>query len=66
MQWSINVFANTPADTFSAYPRSELDSHANMVVLGKHAFIFESSGRTCNVRPFSEELGIAENVPTYS
>ncbi len=34
-----------------------------MVVLGRHAFIFESSGRTCNVRPFSEELGIAENVP---
>ena len=31
---------------------SELDSHANMVVLGKDAFIFESTGRTCNVEPF--------------
>ena len=49
--------------TPSADPCSELDSHANMVVLSKRAFIFESSGRTCNVRPFSEELGIAKNVP---
>ena len=24
-------------------PRTELDSHANMVVLGKHAFIFDLS-----------------------
>ena len=47
----------------TAYPRTELDSHANMVVLGKHAYIFESTGRTCNVRPFSSELGVAENVP---
>ncbi len=29
--------------------RSELDSHANMVVLGKDCFIFESTGKTCNV-----------------
>ena len=34
-----------------------------MVVLGKHAFIFESTGRTCSVRPFSSELGVANNVP---
>lgn len=34
-----------------------------MVVLGKNAFIFESTGRTCNVQPFSSELGIATNVP---
>ena len=47
----------------TANPRTELDSHANMIVLGRHAFVFESTGRTCNVRPFSAELGIAENVP---
>ena len=47
----------------SALPRSELDSHANMIVLGKHCFPFESTGRSCNVKPFSSELGIAENVP---
>ena len=43
--------------------KSELDSHANMVVLGKECFIFESTGKTCNVEPFSSELGIAENIP---
>ena len=47
----------------SADPRTELDSHANMIVLGKHAFVFESTGRTCNVQPFASELGIATNVP---
>ena len=44
-------------------PCTELDSHANMVVLGKNSFIFESSGKTCNVKPFTDEIGIAENVP---
>jgi len=44
-------------------PRTELDSHANMVVVGKNAFVFEMTGRTCNVKPFSDELGIAESVP---
>ena len=34
-----------------------------MKVLGKHSFIFESTGKTCNVRPFSKEIGIAEDVP---
>ena len=43
--------------------KSELDSHANMVVLGKECFIFESTGKTCNVLPFNEELGIASDVP---
>ena len=50
-------------DTSTADPRTELDSHANMVVLGSHAFVFEKTGRTCNVKPFSTELGIASNVP---
>ena len=47
----------------TADPRSELDSHANMVVLGRHAFIFESAGRTCSVKPFSDEFGVASNIP---
>ena len=44
-------------------PRTELDSHANMVVLGLNSFVFESTGRTCNVQPFSSELGVAKDVP---
>ena len=47
----------------TADPRTELDSHANMVVLGKDCFVFEGTGRSCTVRPFSSDLGIAENVP---
>ena len=43
--------------------RTELDSHANMVVLGKESFIFESTGKTCNVEPFSIDLGIAQDIP---
>ena len=37
--------------------RTETDSHANMVVLGKHCFIFESSGKLCDVSGFSPSLG---------
>ena len=33
-----------------------------MIVLGKICFIFESTGKTCYVEPFSE-LGVASNVP---
>jgi hypothetical protein len=47
----------------SADPHSKLDLHANMIVIGCHAFIFEQTGRTCNVQPFSSDLGIAKNVP---
>lgn len=45
-------------------PRSELDSHANMVLLGKHAFIFDGvSGRKCNVQPFDPTLGAKRDIP---
>ena len=42
---------------------AELDSHANMIVLRKDCFVFESTGKTCNVKPFSSDLGIAKNIP---
>ena len=45
------------------YPNSELDSHANMVVLGKDCSIFEQSSLTCSVKPFSETLGKVTHVP---
>ena len=44
-------------------PRTELDSHANMVVLGTHALISESTNRTCNVQPFDPSLGTASKIP---
>ena len=43
-------------------PISELNYHANMVVLGKHSFVFEKTGRACNVQAFSTELVIAADV----
>ena len=44
-------------------PSTELDLHANMFVLGAHAFIFESTKRTCNVQTFDPSLGIASKIP---
>ena len=44
-------------------PRTELYSHANMVVLGAHAFIFDSTNHTCNVHPFDPSLGTASKIP---
>ena len=43
--------------------KPELDSHANMIVLGKESFVFESTGKTCNVEPFYPALGTAQDVP---
>ena len=42
--------------------KSELDSHANMVVLGKDCFIFETTGKIFNVEPFTADLGVATNI----
>ena len=36
-----------------------------MLVLGMNGFIFEITVRTCSLKPFSGELGIAENVPIF-
>ena len=35
---------------------TELDSHANMVVIGKKAFIFNHSDQNANVRAFTDEV----------
>ena len=45
------------------YPRTELDSHVNMDVLGAHAFIFEYTNRTCNVQPFDPNIGTVSKIP---
>ncbi len=55
--------ANTPADDLLD-PRTELDSHANMVVLGKNCFVFDNvNGRTCDVVPFDRTIGTVKEVP---
>ena len=50
-------------DESTANPRTELDSHANMIMLRKNSFVFESTGRIYNIQPFSTDLGMATNVP---
>ena len=57
---------STPAsdiDESITDPRTELDSHANIIILGKNSFMFESTGKTCNVQLFCSDLGMATNVP---
>ena len=52
------------ADDLSSASRSELDSHANMVVLGRNCFVFDGvHGKTCDVEPFDPKLGKAKKVP---
>ena len=43
-------------------PRTKLDSHTNVVVIGSIFSVFESTGRTLNVQPFSSDLGIEKDV----
>ena len=45
-------------------PRSELDSHANMVVLGSDAFVFDGpQKRACEVQPFDPKIGSSKHAP---
>ena len=41
-------------------PRTELECHDNVFILGSNLFVFESTGRNCNVQPFSSELSMAK------
>ena len=39
-----------------AYSRTELDSHANMVVVGRHCLIIHKTGKTADVSAFTPDL----------
>ena len=44
-------------------PKTELDSHANMPVFGKHCHVFDSTHkRSCDVEPYDKNLGVARAV----
>ena len=52
------------------HSKTELDSHANMAVLGNNCFIFEDSGKTCNISAFppsiaATTLPIVDDVIIY-
>ena len=42
---------------------TQLDSHANMVVVGSHASVFGHSGKSVDVQPFSSDCSKLESVP---
>ena len=43
-------------------PTTELDSHANMVVVGKHSTIIAPTEKSCEVQAFSEECQSLKEV----
>ena len=66
IQAKVSAFASISSTVSSdaPMPRTELDSHANMIVVGKNAFVFSKvNGRTCEVTPFSSDLGTVKEVP---
>ena len=42
--------------------KTELDSHANMAVVGKHVMVIEDTGQTVEVKPFAEECQTLNDV----
>ena len=50
-------------DVTSELSRTELDSHANMVVIGSNCTVFDHTGKFCTVNSFSESAGKLERVP---
>ena len=47
-------------------PRTELDSHADSPVVGKHCKILEYTGKTVDVSGFSDSLGECKSIPVVN
>ena len=43
--------------------RTELDSHANMLVVGKNCYVIGLTGKTMDVCPFTPEYESLKKVP---
>jgi len=43
--------------------RTELDSHANMDVVGSNCIVVHNTGKSAQVSPFTSDLGALQNVP---
>jgi len=55
---SVSDACMTPEDS-----RTELDSHANMAVVGSNCIIVHNTGKSAQVSPFTSDLGVLQNVP---
>ena len=51
------------SDEYAGGNRTELDSHANMAVVGRESVIYDDTGQTYTVNPFTESAGKLEKVP---
>ena len=47
----------------SPFSQSELDSHANMVVVGSNSCIIEDTGKKADINPFSPDFDALTKVP---
>ena len=55
--------ASLESDNNTGGNRTELDSHANMAVVGRECVVFDNTGQTCTVNAFTESAGKLEKVP---
>ena len=55
VKWVISSMTNATSNN-EQKPCTETNSHANMCVVGKNCFIFEHTGKTCNVSAFSPTI----------
>ena len=46
--------------------RTELDSHANMVCLGRHALINKDTGKTVDGKTFTPDYNALQKVPVVT
>ena len=44
-------------DKYTATETTELDSHANMIVLGKQSLVIQDTGHSAEVNAFSDDVG---------
>jgi hypothetical protein len=51
----VSGLEETEEDESMEQSRTELDSHANMPVVGKNAFVLADTGRTCDVNAFTPD-----------
>ena len=52
----VSALSESTSTPVTESPRTELDSHANMAVVGRHCFVFEKTGRQCDVSAFSPNI----------
>ena len=58
-----SLISSAPSELEDDCSASELDSHANMIVVGKYCTIFDSTGKTCSGKTFSPSAGAMHEVP---